>query len=224
MKYSLSIQLLAFLTGALIFTNCAAKEAPQKEAMESKIEIVNPDTAYFASGCFWCTEAVFERVEGVGEVVSGYSGGTSPNPTYNEVAAGRTDYAESVRVIYDPNVISYSELVEIFYGSHDPTQLNRQGPDVGKQYRSAIFYQTDEQKRIAQEWKQKLDNSGKYDDPIVTKISAFMSFYIAEEYHQDYYANHPNNRYIVNVSKPKVEKFEKEFQDKLKDKYKNTMN
>lgn len=224
MKYSLSIQLLAFLTGALIFTNCAAKEAPQKEVMESKIEIVNPDTAYFASGCFWCTEAVFERVKGVGEVVSGYSGGTSPNPTYNEVAAGRTDYAEAVRVVYDPNVISYSGLVEIFYGSHDPTQLNRQGPDVGEQYRSAIFYQTDEQKRIAEEWKQKLDASGKYDDPIVTKISSFMSFYIAEDYHQDYYANHPNNRYIVNVSKPKVEKFEKEFQDKLKDRYKDKMN
>lgn len=217
MKFS--VQFIVLLAGTLLFSSCAAKEAPQKEIAERKIKIADADTAYFASGCFWCTEAVFERVEGVGEVVSGYSGGTKPDPTYNEVAAGKTDYAEAVRVVYDPDVVSYSELVEIFYGSHDPTQLNRQGPDIGKQYRSAIFYETEKQKNIAEEWKQKLDDSGKYKDPIVTEISQFQSFYIAEEYHQDYYANHPNNRYIVNVSKPKVEKFEKEFKDKLKDKY-----
>lgn len=213
-----------FVSLSFFFSTCAAKEAPKKVKMEKQIEIVNPDTAYFASGCFWCTEAVFERVEGVGEVVSGYSGGTKPNPTYNEVAGGQTDYAESVRVLYDPKVVTYSELVEIFYGSHDPTQLNRQGPDVGPQYRSAIFFETQKQKEIAEEWMKKLDESGKYDKPIVTKISKFREFYIAEDYHQGYYDAHPNNSYIYNVSRPKVEKFMKEFKDQLKDKYKKQLN
>lgn len=217
---------LAFLvvSASLIFSTCSAKEAPENVETREVMEIANPDTAYFASGCFWCTEAVFERVEGVGEVVSGYSGGNKPNPTYDEVAAGETDYAESVRVIYDPEIVSYSELVEIFYGSHDPTQLNRQGPDIGKQYRSAIFYETEKQKEIAEEWKQKLDASGKYDKPIVTKISKFDEFYVAEDYHQNYYERHPNNSYIYNVSRPKVEKFMKEFKHQLKDKYKKKVN
>ena len=209
---------------SLIFSTCSAKEAPKDVEVNQKIEIANPDTAYFASGCFWCTEEVFERVAGVGEVVSGYSGGTKPNPTYQEVAGGETDYAEAVRVVYDPDVITYSELVEIFYGSHDPTQLNRQGPDIGPQYRSAIFYETEEQKQIAEEWKNKLDASDKYDKPIVTKISKFRKFYIAEDYHQDYYSKHPNNSYIYNVSRPKVEKFTKEFKHQLKAKYKEKEN
>lgn len=214
------------LLGVLLFYSCAAKETPQEKAepQVSKIEIANPDTAYFASGCFWCTEAVFERVKGVGEVVSGYSGGTKSNPTYKEVARGKTDYAESVRVVYDPEIVTYSELVEIFYGSHDPTQLNRQGPDIGKQYRSAIFYETEKQREIARSWKKKLDKSGKYSDPIVTEITRFRSFYVAEGYHQDYYAKHPDNRYIANVSRPKVEKFEKEFKDMLKEQYKEQVN
>jgi len=215
----LSAKLVLLLTVSFLFTNCSAKEAPEISERGEHIEIADPDTAFFASGCFWCTEAIFERVKGVGEVVSGYSGGTKPDPTYKEVVAGRTEYAESVRVIYDSDIISFSELVEIFYGSHDPTQLNRQGPDIGKQYRSAIFYQTREQKKIAEEWKQRLNESGKYDNPVVTEISEFRSFYKAEDYHQDFYEKHPGNRYIYNVSRPKVEKFEKEFKHQLKKEY-----
>ncbi len=174
------------------------------------------DTVYFASGCFWCTEAVFERVQGVYDVVSGYSGGDKKNPTYEQVGAGLTNYAEAVRVVYDPDEISYSELLEIFFASHDPTQLNRQGPDVGKQYRSAIFYRTDSEKSLATAMKEKLNRSGKYKGPVVTEITRFKTFYVAEDYHQDYYEIHPENPYVQSVSKPKVEKFMKEFKEKLK--------
>ncbi len=174
------------------------------------------DTVYFASGCFWCTEAVFERVQGVYDVVSGYSGGDKKNPTYEQVGAGLTNYAEAVRVVYDPDEISYSELLEIFFASHDPTQLNRQGPDVGKQYRSAIFYRTDSEKSLATAMKEKLNRSGKSKGPVVTEITRFKTFYVAEDYHQDYYEIHPENPYVQSVSKPKVEKFMKEFKEKLK--------
>lgn len=207
----------------LMVASCSAKETPDQQTSEvelTKAQIAELETAYFASGCFWCTEAVFERVKGVKEVVSGYSGGTKPDPTYSEVASGSTDYAESVRVRYDPDVVTYRQLVEVFYGSHDPTQLNRQGPDVGPQYRSAIFYQTEKELAIAKEIKQKLEEAGKYDKPIVTKFTKFEKFYEAEEYHQGYYAAHPNDSYIRNVSRPKVEKFEKEFNHLLKEEYK----
>lgn len=178
------------------------------------------DTAIFASGCFWCTEAVFERVKGVEDVVSGYSGGPEKNPTYSEVSAGRTEHAEAVRVIYDPEVVSYHELVEMFFASHDPTQLNRQGPDVGKQYRSAIFYRNNEEKQTAEEVMKELDASGKYKRPIVTEITPFTAFYEAEDYHQNYYELHPDQPYVSSVSRPKVEKFMKEYKHKLKEKYK----
>ena len=209
----------------MLVTSCSAKQTgdnsqPAEEKLTAE-QIAELETAYFASGCFWCTEAVFERVKGVEEVVSGYAGGTTPNPTYQEVASGATDYAESVRVRYDPEVVTYRQLVRVFYGSHDPTQLNRQGPDVGKQYRSAIFYQTEEELAIAKEIKEDLESSGKYEKgEIVTKFTKYDKFYPAEEYHQGYYASHPNDSYIVNVSKPKVEKFEKEFKELLKDEYK----
>lgn len=178
------------------------------------------DTAFFASGCFWCTEAVFERIKGVENVISGYSGGTKLNPTYEEVSAGLTDYAEAVRVVYDPQVVSYQELVEMFFASHDPTQLNRQGPDVGKQYRSAIFYRNGSERETAEQVMQKLNGSGKYNKPIVTEITKFTSFYEAEDYHQNYYELHPNQPYVASVSRPKVEKFMKEYRHKLKDRYK----
>jgi peptide-methionine (S)-S-oxide reductase len=178
------------------------------------------DTAYFASGCFWCTEAVFERVEGVVDVVSGYSGGTKQNPTYEEVGAGLTNYAEAVRIAYDPEKIGYKLLIEMFYASHDPTQLNRQGPDIGKQYRSSIFYRTEEEKTIASEIKDYLDKSGKYQSEIATTIVPFKNFYEAEAYHQNYYELHPNQPYVYSVSRPKVEKFVKEFETYLKEQYK----
>lgn len=219
-----SISFLYIFTLLLMTWSCQAKQGPQRDAIVEKPVLTAEeqsrlDTVYFASGCFWCTEAVFERVRGVYDVVSGYSGGTKPYPTYEEVSAGRTNYAEAVRVVYDPQTISYSELLEIFFASHDPTQLNRQGPDVGKQYRSAIFYRTDRELDAATAMKEKLNRSGKYDDPVVTEITAFRSFYDAEDYHQDYYEHHPENMYVQQVSRPKVEKFMKEFKEKLKPEY-----
>lgn len=179
------------------------------------------DTAYFASGCFWCTEAVYERVAGVVDVVSGYTGGKRSNPTYQQVSAGATDHAEAVRVVYDPQTVTYQELVEMFFASHDPTQLNRQGPDIGKQYRSGIFYRNATEKSTSEDVKKKLTASGKYSKPIVTEITEYSKFWIAEDYHQNYYEIHPNDGYIRSVSRPKVEKFMKEYSEKLKPEYKN---
>ena len=169
------------------------------------------EQAIFASGCFWCTEEVFERVVGVQAVYSGYIGGSDPNPTYREVSAGITDFAEAVVVYYDPEIVSYDLLLEFFYASHDPTQINRQGPDVGAQYRSGVFYLDEEQKTKAMTYQEKLDNSGKYDRKIATEITAASTFYLAEAYHQNYYPAHPENPYIQRVSRPKVEKFAKEY-------------
>jgi len=217
-------QIIAIFSCLFIVASCSAKEAPQNKSPQPQLtqaQIAELETAYFASGCFWCTEAVFERIKGVKEAVSGYAGGTKPDPTYQEVASGRTDYAEAVRVRYDSDVVTYRQLVQAFFGSHDATQLNRQGPDVGPQYRSAIFYETEEQLKTAKEVKQEVENSGAYEKgSIVTKFTKYDKFYDAEEYHQGYYAAHPNNPYIVNVSKPKVDKFVKNFQHLLKDEYK----
>ena len=175
-------------------------------------------TATFGSGCFWCTEAIFERVNGVVKVESGYSGGTVENPTYQEVCTGTTGHAEVTQITYDPSVISFDELLEIFWKTHDPTTLNKQGNDVGTQYRSVIFYHNEEQKELAEKYKSELDKSGAWDNPIVTEISPFTKFYSAEGYHQDYYENNPNQGYCAFVIAPKVEKFEKVFKDKLKNK------
>lgn len=176
------------------------------------------DTATFAGGCFWCTEAVFERTKGVKSVISGYTGGTQKNPTYKQVSAGMTDHAEAVQIYYDPEVITYQQLLEVFFGTMDPTQLNRQGPDVGEQYRSAVFYHDQEQQRLAESYMDKLGASGKYDEPIVTQLVPFEKFWVAEDYHQDYYELNPGNPYIQSVAKPKVKKFKKNFPDLLKDK------
>lgn len=174
------------------------------------------DTATFGSGCFWCTEAIFERVNGVVSVISGYSGGNIANPTYEEVCEGTTGHAECTQITFDPSIISYDELLEIFWKTHDPTTLNRQGNDVGTQYRSVIFYHNNEQKQKAEYYKQKLTDEKIWDKPIVTEITKFEKFYPAENYHQEYYENNPNQGYCVYVITPKVEKFEKIFNDKLK--------
>jgi len=175
------------------------------------------DTATFATGCFWCTEAVFEELNGVLSVTSGYSGGANPNPTYKEVCTGETGHAECVQVVYEPNKISFDELLEVFFEVHDPTSLNRQGADVGTQYRSAIFYHNEEQRRKAEYYKNELNKSGAYDKPIVTEIAAASKFYPAEDYHQEYYDNNKNsNPYCSVVIRPKLEKFEKVFAKKLK--------
>jgi peptide-methionine (S)-S-oxide reductase len=177
------------------------------------------DTATFAGGCFWCTEAVFERVEGVIDVVSGYAGGTEEDANYKKVSYGLTDHTESIQVYFDPEKVSYEELVEIFFATHDPTQLNRQGPDVGSQYRSAVFYHSSTQKKVSENHINYLEKSGKYSKPVVTELNAYEAFYPAEDYHQDFYELNPYQPYVMSVTRPKVEKFEKEFKDKLKDKY-----
>jgi peptide-methionine (S)-S-oxide reductase len=172
--------------------------------------------ATFGSGCFWCTEAVFLNVEGVEKVVSGYTGGKVKNPTYKEVCSGLTGHAEVIQVTYDPAKISYVELLEIFWGTHDPTTLNKQGADEGTQYRSVIFYHSDEQKTIAEEYKKKLDASGAFDNPVVTEITAASTFYPAEDYHQNYYNLNGSAPYCSYVIRPKLDKFKKVFKDKLK--------
>lgn len=178
------------------------------------------ETATLAGGCFWCTEAVFKRLRGVVKVVSGYSGGDVDNPSYQQVSGGRTGHAEAVQVTFDPRVISYESLLDVFWATHDPTTLDRQGADVGHQYRSAIFYHSDEQRRAAEESKAKMDASGKLRDKIVTRIEPFKSFYPAESYHQDYYAANPHNSYCTLVIDPKITKLMRRFGDAVKEEYK----
>ncbi|TLU98303.1 peptide-methionine (S)-S-oxide reductase MsrA [Dyadobacter luticola] len=183
---------------------------------ENKVDTAGTQVATFATGCFWCTEAVMESLDGVKKVVSGYSGGTVANPSYKDVCTGTTGHAECVEVTYDPKVISYADLLEAFFRSHDPTSLNRQGNDVGTQYRSAIFYRNDEQKALAEQAKAELDKSGAYEKPIVTEISKAQKFYVAEDYHQNYFANNPDQGYCAFVIAPKLDKFKKVFKDKLR--------
>jgi len=205
----------------LSLTSCAEKSqtmsiAEEKTTANAVFSDPNYDTAYFGTGCFWCTEAIFQRLKGVVKVTSGYSGGTVPNPTYEEVCTGTTGHAEACQVVYNPSVISYDELLEVFWKTHDPTTLNRQGNDVGTQYRSVIFYHTPEQKEKAQHYKAALDSAGAFNRPIVTAIEPYSNFYSAEGYHQKYYEYNPGQMYCRLVIAPKVEKFEKVFKTKLK--------
>ena len=174
------------------------------------------DTATFGTGCFWCTEAIFQQLEGVEKVTSGYSGGTVPNPTYEQVCSKTTGHAECLNIIYDSSKISFDELLEIFWQTHDPTTLNRQGADVGTQYRSVVFYHNEEQKDKTAKYKAALDKSGAFNNPIVTTLEPFTIFYPAEEEHQNYYRNNTSQGYCQFVIRPKVEKFEKVFKSKLK--------
>ena len=174
------------------------------------------DTATFGSGCFWCTEAIFQRVNGVTSVVSGYSGGERANPTYNQVSSGATGHAEVIQITYNPELVPYEALLEIFWKTHNPTTLNRQGADVGTQYRSVVFYHNQAQKQAAESIKAELNTSGAWNDPIVTEISPFTAFYKAENNHQNYYNNNRNAAYCNFVIVPKLEKFEKVFKDRMK--------
>lgn len=174
------------------------------------------DTITLAAGCFWCVEAIFESIKGVESVTSGYSGGTVKNPSYKEVCAGTTGHAEVVQIVYNADEVSLAKILEVFFQTHDPTTLNRQGGDVGTQYRSAIFYHTMEQKEIATDVFNKLDDSGAFLDPIVTEITEFTNFYPAEDYHQDYFELNGEQPYCSAVVRPKVEKFKKAFSDILK--------
>ena len=175
------------------------------------------DTATLAGGCFWCTEAIFNRLKGVISVVSGYAASQVENPSYQEVCTGRTGAAEAVQITYDPSIISYDTLLEIFWHTHEPTTLNRQGDDVGTQYRSAIFYSNDEQKQIALASKEALEKSGAYNKPIVTEIVPFTNFYPAEDYHKEYYERNRSQGYCMFVIDPKVKKLLKEYKQVLKD-------
>jgi peptide-methionine (S)-S-oxide reductase len=179
-------------------------------------EYKNTDTAVFGNGCFWCTEAVFQQLKGVVDVTSGYSGGHMVNPTYEEVCGKKTGHAEVLKVEYDPSIIDYDQLLEVFWATHDPTTLNRQGNDEGPQYRSVIFYFNDEQKEKAEKYKLDIGRSGAFDKPIVTAIEPLINFYPAENYHRDYYKNHSPQPYCFYVIKPKMDKLKKVFADRLK--------
>ena len=201
-------------------TKTVAQEASPEittKVMLTADDLQQYETAYFASGCFWCVEAIFESVKGVKEVYSGYAGGEEKNPTYEEVAYGRTGHAESVEVFYDPKVISFTQLVQVFFGSHDPTSLNRQGPDRGAQYRSVAFYKNAEQQKIIQDYIALLESEKVYNRPIVTQVAPFETFYKAEEYHQDFERRNPYNSYIRNVSIPRLNRFKKNFGSYLKE-------
>lgn len=174
------------------------------------------ETATLGAGCFWCVEAIYEELEGVESVVSGYSGGSLQNPSYSEVSSGLTGHAEVCQIVFNPEVLSFDEILEVFWEVHDPTTLNRQGADIGSQYRSVIFYHSEKQKEIAEKSKKQLDLSKTYKDPVVTQIAPFKSFYKAEDYHQNYFLNNPNQAYCSVVIGPKVKKFRKKNKDKLK--------
>lgn len=176
----------------------------------------NYQTATFGNGCFWCTEAVFQRLKGVISVESGYSGGDTANPTYKEICTGTTNHAECLNITFDPTVISFEDLLEIFWNSHDPTMPNRQGNDVGTQYRSIIFYHDEQQKEIAEKYRQQLDAKGTFKQPIVTAIERFTKFYKAEDYHQNYFNENGAAPYCQFVVRPKVEKLVKNYADRLK--------
>jgi peptide-methionine (S)-S-oxide reductase len=180
------------------------------------LETNNLQTATFGAGCFWCTEAVFLNVKGVIKVVSGYTGGKIKNPSYREICTGQTGHAEVTQITFDSSIVSFEELLEVFWNTHDPTTLNRQGADEGTQYRSAVFYVDETQKSLAEAYKKQLEAARVYKNPIVTEITALSIFYPAEEYHQNYFELNPNQSYCQYVVRPKVEKFKKQFHSKLK--------
>jgi peptide-methionine (S)-S-oxide reductase len=212
-KILFTILVLASMT----ISGCSAEEKKDKQVMEKKImDTGSLDTATFGAGCFWCVEAVFQQVKGVVSVTSGYSGGEISNPGYDDVCSGETGHAEVCQVIFDTTVISFEELLKVFWMTHDPTTMNRQGNDNGTQYRSVIFYHNEKQKELSEKYKKALDESGAFPRRIVTEISPFTEFYVAENYHQDYYNNNKSQPYCGYVITPKLDKFKKAFGDLLK--------
>lgn len=216
--------LLAIGLGFILLA-CQSKKKEQveiannlpKETSISEADLQELEKAYFASGCFWCVEAIYESVRGVPEVISGYAGGKEENPTYEQVAYGRTTHAEAVEVYYDPEIISFKDLVIIFFGSHDPTTLNRQGPDRGAQYRSIAFYTSPEEKEIITSYITELEKNEVFDDPIVTEVQPLTTFYKAEEYHQDFERKNPNNSYVRNISIPRFKRFKEKLPEYVAD-------
>jgi peptide-methionine (S)-S-oxide reductase len=214
MKPSRLAAAAAILLGSVTWAAAARAEEPN---MADSTDNKDLEQVTLGSGCFWCTEAVFEHLKGVKSAVSGYSGGLLANPTYEQISSGNTGHAEVVQVTYDPAQISFTDILRVFWETHDPTTLNQQGHDVGTQYRSAVFYHNEAQRKLAEEYKKQLDGSGTFGAPVVTEITKFEKFYPAEQYHQEYFALNPNQQYCQYVIRPKVEKFRKEFADLVDD-------
>lgn len=212
----LNFSFIATIAGIFSLASCAERNTQTTHMSDQKITAATTDTASFGTGCFWCTEAIFQRLNGVIKVTSGYSGGNVPNPTYEEVSTGTTGHAECCQIVYDPSIISYDELLEVFWKTHDPTTLNRQGNDVGTQYRSVIFYHSQYQKEKAEHYEAALNDSNVFNKPIVTAIEPYKNFYSAEDYHQKYFDYNPGQMYCRLVIAPKVAKFEKVFKSRLK--------
>lgn len=206
-----SVSIIPLLFGAAMLTEHHDLDGKNTDSGKTEYKL-----ATFGNGCFWCTEAVFQRLKGVKSVVSGYMGGKTKNPTYKEVCNGDTGHAEVVQISFDPKIISFVDLLEVFWKTHDPTTLNKQGNDVGTQYRSVVFYHDADQQKSAQEYKTKLDKAGVYNKPIVTEITAASVFYPAEDYHQNYFNLNGRQPYCSYVIQPKLEKFKEVFKDKLK--------
>lgn len=215
---TLTLQACLFAVLAACAQNRDAIKTDNKTIMDTAISNTGKASATFGAGCFWCVEAVFQQLEGVDTVISGYMGGTVPNPTYREVCGGRTGHAEVCRIIYDPGKISYNDLLQALFTSHDPTTLNRQGNDVGTQYRSVIFYHNDAQKSEAEKVIRELNEQKVFDAPVVTAVEPVQTFFSAEDYHQNYYNLNSDESYCRFVVKPKVEKIRKVFKEKLKTK------
>lgn len=212
-KYFVLINLFV-LIAIISFTQL--NSLAQKTSKLKSMATLQTDTATFGAGCFWCVEAVFQQLDGVLKVTSGYSGGHIPNPTYEQVCTKKTGYVEVCRIVYDPKKISFDELLEVFWKTHDPTTTDQQGNDKGPQYRSVIFYHNDEQKKLAEEYKAELNKSGAWSKPVITAIEPLQNYYEAEDYHQNYYNTNPDQLYCRYVIQPKLEKFQKVFKDKLK--------
>lgn len=202
----------------MLFVSCqqSTSKLSNNKSKNDMISDTTKDFATFGSGCFWCSEAIFNELKGVYSVLPGYSGGNTENPTYEQVCTGNTGHAEVVQLTFNPNIISYDELLEVFFKTHDPTSLNRQGNDIGTQYRSVIFYHNEEQKKSAEKYISLIEKEKIFDKPIVTELSEFKKFYVAEDYHHNYFKNNPNQGYCAFVINPKYEKFKKVFKNKLK--------
>lgn len=229
-KLPVGVALLVIAAGVagLVFAKAPRQKSTHKKSVHMKHEQTSQqpgsdadgtelEKATFGGGCFWCTEAVFQRLKGVHRVVSGYSGGETNNPTYEQVCTGLTGHAEAIQITYDPKQVSYADLLEVFWKTHDSTTLNQQGADFGTQYRSAIFYHSDEQKELAEQYKKQLESEHVFRKPIVTEITEFTEFYPAEDHHQNYYNSHRSQGYCRAVINPKISKLNKVFRDKLKD-------
>lgn len=217
--YSRNFILVLILLGLQITIVSCKKGMEELQTNKSKNIMINDtlkELATFGSGCFWCSEAIFNELEGVYSVLPGYSGGKTENPSYEQVCTGTTGHAEVIQITFNPQLISYDELLEVFFKTHDPTSLNRQGNDIGTQYRSVIFYHNDEQKKLAENYISLIEKEKIFDNPIVTEVTKYERFYVAEEYHHNYFKRNPNQGYCSFVINPKYEKFKEVFKDKLK--------